>query len=103
VSNPRGVVSAGDGVWSWGINDYCQCGHTTKELAVHEPTKIPEMEGHRVLLLAAGFFHSMCVISNYMKSDQEKVSAIPPPFVFCRIPLFSLFSPETLGLTFCCS
>ena len=26
----------------------------------------------QVLLLAAGFFHSMCVISNYIKTDKEK-------------------------------
>jgi len=66
----------GDGIWSWGINDFCQLGHTASESCVLEPTKIPEMAGHNVQLLAAGYFHGMCVISNYTKTDKEKAEEL---------------------------
>lgn len=62
----------GAGIWSWGINDYCQLGHSSDKTAVGEPTKIPEMESSNVLLVAAGYFHSMCVITNYIMTDSEK-------------------------------
>lgn len=67
-----GKQDGGDGVWSWGINDYCQLGHSGDQDKVLEPRKIPEMAGHTVLMLAAGYFHAMCVISNFIKTDKEK-------------------------------
>lgn len=62
----------GDGCWSWGINDFCQLGHSSGTQFVTEPKKIPEMEARNVIMVAAGFFHSMCVVTNYIMSASEK-------------------------------
>lgn len=60
--------------WAWGINDYCQLGHNEEETHIEEPSKIPELEGRNVLMVAAGYFHSMCVITNFIMSDTEKAA-----------------------------
>ena len=41
---------------------------------MNEPTKIEEMEGRNVMLVAAGYFHSMCMITNYIMTDAEKAA-----------------------------
>merc|ERR1711998_614516 len=42
------------------------------EMAVDEPTPVPEMNTRNIKLVAAGFFHSMAVVVNFKQTEAER-------------------------------
>ena len=61
------VLSARGQLYSWGKNLFGQLGHGTclsvgTPLHMSEPQRIEVLEGHRVLEVAAGAFHSMAIV-----------------------------------------
>jgi len=59
------------GLWTWGWNDFSQLGH--KGADNHDSTDIPqslfELEGKKILSIAAGYMHSVCLVLNWRLRD----------------------------------
>lgn len=59
------------GLWTWGWNDFSQLGH--KGADNHDSADIPqslfELEGKKILSIAAGYMHSVCLVLNWRLRD----------------------------------
>lgn len=66
------AVGATSGLYSWGLNQYLQLGHSESEQRVNEPIPCPEMASRTVKFVAAGFFHSMACVVNFRQSEADR-------------------------------
>tara|TARA_B110000208_G_scaffold157442_1_gene191184 strand:+ start:211 stop:2007 length:1797 start_codon:yes stop_codon:yes gene_type:complete len=60
-SSNHALAMTSDGVWTWGSGDGGRLGHGDLEDR-HKPTKVRELQGHHVLDIGAGFWHSACIV-----------------------------------------